>query len=82
MVPEDKKTICDSCPTGINKCFLMSVRKDERWSLVLCPKTIKEKLLSVNLEPHEIEEAFKRFADSLANYPVCKHGADSELKPC
>ena len=73
---ESKKTMCDSCPNRINKGLLMSVRKDNKWTLILCPKNIKKKLLSSCLDPNTIDEAFARFANSLISYPVCQHGVD------
>lgn len=70
---------CLACTAKIDNGVLVSFRNNDRWSLMLCPKKVKEKLANLGYAPTKVGEVYERFVENFARFPICPQG-DAEHK--
>ena len=66
--------VCENCIMVQDNSILVSVQVDNKWSLLLCPKKVKNKLLKLGCPQTEIGSAYKRFVENFGHFPVCPKG--------
>jgi hypothetical protein len=76
--PKIETFTCASCAVVVDDNILVSAQIDEKWSLLLCPKKVKQKLLKLGCPPTKINEAYKRFVENFAHFSVCPHSETAE----
>jgi hypothetical protein len=71
---------CQICYAEMKDNLLVSAESNDKWSLFLCPKKLKEKINELGCQDVATGDTYKRLTENFKELLSCPHYKDKEDK--